>query len=66
MPQKEINPIKVMNIAILILLVGIIAVMLFAKQTTSSGEKVGYFGMKKADAPDAPETTTPATTTTTA
>jgi hypothetical protein len=43
------NPMKVLAITTLVLLVGFIVFILVAKQTTESGDKVGYFLKKDED-----------------
>lgn len=43
------NPIKTLAIINLLLLVGLIAFILLAKQKTEGGEKVGYFIKSKED-----------------
>jgi flagellar basal body-associated protein FliL len=60
MATTEKNPIKIMLIIVIVLIVALIAFLVFAKQTTDDGTKIGYVGM--APATDPATTTTPATT----
>jgi hypothetical protein len=51
------NHMKVLAVANMVLLIGLIVFILVAKQRTESGEKVGYF--LKDDEPTATPATTP-------